>query len=546
VSELQLFDDALAEIAARLDLREPNRDAVWTINAAVSQHYDVDERQPPFEAVIDSATGVGKTYILAGALELFAGPYDLRDFVIVTPGRTILQKTVDNFTPGHAKSLLAQMSFTPYVVTAENFAAPATRDAMDDDTVVKLYVFSVQSLLKPTSKTGRRTHKFQEGLGAEFYEHLQQVPKLVVFADEHHTYYGPAFSAAVRDLAPWVMIGLTATPDKKTPADQIIFRYPLAAAIADKLVKTPVIVGRKDDRTDPVTKLTDGVTLLEAKAQAIAAYAPAADLDPVNPVMLVVAKNIEDADEYGAILRSVEFRGGAYSDAVLVVHSSAPDEALAELAKVEDAESAVRIIISVGMLKEGWDVKSVYVIASMRASVSEILTEQTLGRGMRLPFGRYTDVEILDTLEVVAHERYEDLLKKAGVLNQAFVDYRTWAALRKNAEGVTVVVTETVEGGPIPIFVADAPGDAPGGDGAPTVISADQRTVEVSKSVDKLKATIARREDAPEIVVPVLLMSAVKSAFSLADITDVEPFRELLSFTWVMRCLGGLVGSRRV
>ena len=34
--------------------------------AEVSQYYDVDEKQPPFEAVIDSATGVGKTYILAG------------------------------------------------------------------------------------------------------------------------------------------------------------------------------------------------------------------------------------------------------------------------------------------------------------------------------------------------------------------------------------------------------------------------------------------------------------------------------------------------
>ena len=53
--------------------------------------------------------------------------------------------------------------------------------------------------------------------------------------------------------------------------------------------------------------------------------------------------------------------------------------------------------------------RDVYVIASMRSSVSEILTEQTLGRGMRLPFGAYTVIELLDTLEVVAHERYQDL-----------------------------------------------------------------------------------------------------------------------------------------
>jgi hypothetical protein len=47
---------------------------------------------------------------------------------------------------------------------------------------------------------------------------------------------------------------------------------------------------------------------------------------------------------------------------------------------VEDPDSPVRVIVSVAMLKESWDVKSVYVICSLRASVSEILTEQTLGR----------------------------------------------------------------------------------------------------------------------------------------------------------------------
>src|SRR4051812_46284572 len=162
MAELQLFDDAIAEIAARLDLREPNREAVRTINAAVSQYYDVEAQPPPFEAVIDSATGVGKTYILAGAMELFADAYGIRDFVIVTPGRTILEKTKDNFTPGHAKSLLGPMSFQPVVITSDNFATPAMREAMDDDSQIKMYLFTVQALTKPESKTGRKTHKFQE------------------------------------------------------------------------------------------------------------------------------------------------------------------------------------------------------------------------------------------------------------------------------------------------------------------------------------------------------------------------------------------------
>jgi type III restriction enzyme len=353
MGELELFDDTIAEIAARLDLREPNREAVQTLAAEVSQYYDVDGKRPPFEAVIDSATGVGKTYILVGAMELFSSADGVRDFVIVTPGRTILEKTRGNFTPGHPKSLLGPMSFQPVVVTAENFNTPVMRAAMDDDEQVKVYLFTVQSLVKPESKVARKTHKFQEGLGTEFYAHLQAVERLVVFADEHHCYYGPAFSSAVRDLDPWVLVGLTATPDKQTPKDQIIFRYPIAAAIADRLVKTPVIVGRKDDRKDALTKLTDGITLLNAKREAITAYAAATGVAPVNPVMLVVAKEIADADEYGAILSSAEFFGGEYGNAVLVVHSKAPDEALEALAKVEDLASPVRIIISVGMLKEG-------------------------------------------------------------------------------------------------------------------------------------------------------------------------------------------------
>lgn len=528
MADLQLFEDGIAEIGARLDLRDPNLEALQTLAAEVSQHYDVNQAPPPFEAVIDSATGVGKTYILTGAMELFTATQEVQDFVIITPGRTILEKTKDNFTPGHPKSLLGPMSFRPVVITADNFATPAMRSAMDDESQVKIYLFTVQSLLKPEAKTNRKTYKFQEGLGTEFYTYLQETEKLVVFADEHHCYYSPAFSTAVRDLNPWVLVGLTATPHRATPEEQIIFRYPLAAAIADKLVKTPVIVGRRDDRTDPNTKLTDGVALLQAKKDALAVYSKVHGVEPVNPVMLVVAKSIDDADEYGKILRSSEFFAGAYADAVLVVHSKAPDEALAELAKVEDRVSPVRVIISVGMLKEGWDVRNVYVIASMRANVSEILTEQTLGRGMRLPFGVYTGIEILDTLEVVAHERYEDLLKKAGVLNEAFVDYRTRAALRVNAQGETVVVTETAEATATPIVGADGP--APpvlDGQPAPVVTSVQQRTAQASQAALKMKKEIARRSDAPTIVIPVLRMTTVESHFSLADITETDNFRKL-------------------
>jgi type III restriction enzyme len=517
-----LYDeDRVAAITARLDLREPNRVALETIAVRVSQHFDVDGNPPPFRAVIDAATGVGKTYILAAVMDYFAVD-GARNFAVITPGRTILEKTQANFTPGHPKSLLGGMEVEPVVITSENFASAAMRNAMDDPEKVKLYVFTVQSLTKPGTKQGKKTHDFNENLGEAFYAALQQADDLIVFADEHHTYFGPAFSHAVDDLHPRVLLGLTATPHPKTPDEQIIYRYPLAAAIADRLVKTPVLVGRKDDRADVETKLLDGLALLKLKEQAVATYCEAEGKTPVNPLMLVIAQNIDEAKEIEAVLTAPGFSGGEYADKVLTVHSDAPDQALADLDKLEDPSSPYRIVVSVGMLKEGWDNKAVYVIASMRASVSTILTEQTLGRGLRLPFGSYTGIEYLDTLEVLAHERYEELLKKAGVINQGFVDHRTQAVLKKNMSGATVSTVETAEVTASVVISKD--GSAPPQAGQPVIAAIEDVQAKTKEQLARLQEQLLPRSELPRLYVPVLRMGQPKSTFSLADITETDAF----------------------
>jgi type III restriction enzyme len=526
------FDlDRIEAIAAKLDLRQPNKEALESIVFEIGQYFEIDREPPPFEAVVDIATGVGKTYVLAATIEYLAGD-GVRNFAVITPGRTILDKTVANFTPGHTRSLLGGMDVEPVIITSENFATPAMRVAMDDSDEVKLFIFTVQALTKPQTKVGRRTHKFQEGLGAAFYAHLQGLDDLVVFADEHHTYYGPAFSEAIRDLQPKVLLGLTATPHKKTPPDQIIYRYPLAAAIAGQLVKTPVLVGRKDDRTDLETKLRDGLRLVELKARMVARWCEETGSEPINPVMLVIAPKIGEADEIEGILTDPGFEDGRYADRVLTVHSDAPDEALAALEQLEEQSSPYRVVISVGMLKEGWDVKNVYVIASMRASVSEMLTEQTLGRGLRLPFGTYTGIEILDTLEVLGHERYQDLLKKAGVLNEQFIDRRTRAVLRRNAEGQLVASTETTEVALRVVDVEDEPGGAAaaitdGGLQGTAITSVEEHTARAEEQLEAFQVELAPRPDAPVIVIPRLKMTPIRSDFSLADITDLSRFQRL-------------------
>lgn len=545
------LDVALIEdVAARMDLRVPNREAV----EAVAEAFDRAAGQP-FEVVCDLATAVGKTY-LAGALIDYLAASGVRHFVIVTPGRTIQGKTVNNFTDGHPKSVMGGMEVRPVVVTPDNFNSGAVAAALADDTVVKLFVFTVQSLIRPDNAT-RRTRKYQEWLGEDLYAYLRAQEDLVILADESHVYAerAAAFHAAVRDLNPMALVGLTATP-APTDRDKVIYRYELARAIADKLVKTPVLVGRKDDRTDVDTRLRDGLLLLEAKQKAADEYATATGQPSVNAVMFVVADTIDNANAIAEVLAKPGLFGDGYASSVLVVHSDAPDDALARLAAVEDPDSPVRVIVSVSMLREGWDVKNIWVICSFRPSISDALTEQTLGRGLRLPWGRYTQIELLDTVEVLSHERYAQLLSRAGVLLEGLVPDRTTPTSPPTTQPVTApavapaspdlpaaagqdlaggaqpspVAVSTVEvtQDEVEVTVTAAAGDeaARVGTGAQVVIaSVEGRTEDAAAQLAALSQPVAARDDIT-VSIPVVTRTVTARNFQLSSVPD-GPFTDL-------------------
>lgn len=540
MSELKVDEHLLEEVRHRLSLRTPNHQAVESVAYMLSQHYDVEEKQEPLECIVDSATGVGKTYIMAGLIEYLAGiDTPARNFLILTPGRTIRDKTIRNFTPGDDKALTAAMRADLVVVTADNFDSAAIAKAITDTSKTKVYIFTVQALTKPDTDAGRATYEYQEFLGASFYDWLGTLDDLVILADEYHCYRGPAFSKTIANLNPELVVGVTATPDPKDE-DLVVYRYPLAKAIEDEYVKIPVLVARQDDRSDAQTKLLDGVTLLKHKERVSEAWAAENDRTSARPVMLVIAQTIEEAEAYRDILDSEGFDGGAWVNKTLLVHSKLTgddkEKALAELDAVEDPESPVRIIISIGMLKEGWDVKNVYVIASMRASVSEVLTEQTLGRGMRLPYGKYTGEQMLDTVEVLAHEKYEALLKKRQALSQSMVDHRILAQVRTTGDGKKVVRKKTEE---VENPFEDEPTPAPH-TGEEGVLTSEKPVEHVQSLDDHLKQIEDRAKDVPDearthlplpdrqpIRIPYVQRVAQAQAVSLNQVHEMKPFEDL-------------------
>ena len=152
-------------IAARLDLRDANRRAL----RKVAEHLAEGDGR---EFICDLATGVGKTYLAAGILEYLAEA-GVRNVVMIVPLDAIYEKTIQNFTPGSRK-YIEGAAWEPVVVTAENFKQHV--DDMNDSTKLKLFIFKVQTLLKPSEEMRRKIHDENESMGEALYAHRDALP----------------------------------------------------------------------------------------------------------------------------------------------------------------------------------------------------------------------------------------------------------------------------------------------------------------------------------------------------------------------------------
>ena len=81
---------------------------------------------------------------------------------------------------------------------------------------------------------------------------------------------------------------------------------------------------------------------------------------------------------------------------------------------MEDPANPTEIVIHVNMLKEGWDVTNLYTIVPLRAANSRTLVEQSIGRGLRLPYGKRTGVPDVDRLTIVSHDRFQEIVDHAN------------------------------------------------------------------------------------------------------------------------------------
>lgn len=381
------------------------------------------------------ATGVGKTRLMGACVAYLYLQKGIRNFFVLAPNLTIYNKLIEDFgnssNPKYVFTGIADFVHNkPVIVTGDNYNQ---QGELFSEAEIRINIFNVSKFAretKPVREGGRnmapRIKRLSEYLGQSYWSYLSNLDDLVILMDEAHRYHADTSRNAINELKPILGIELTATPidEKGNQFRNVVYEYSLAQALTDGLyVKNPTIATRKDfnpqgrsDEEIEKIKLEDAVSIHEDTKQELKLFSLNTGKKMVKPFILVVCRDTTHAREVYDLINSGDFYDGAYANKVLQIDSTTRNEELIEqqFISLEQEDNEIEIVIHVNMLKEGWDVSNLYTIVPLRAANASILVEQTIGRGLRLPFnGERTGNEKVDKLTIVAHDNFNRVIEAA-------------------------------------------------------------------------------------------------------------------------------------
>ena len=421
--------------------------------------------------VIKMATGSGKTKVMSLLLawsyfhKLYEPESELsRNFLLITPNIIVLERIKTDFDglkifyqdpvlPDNGYegrnwqddfqiTLHLQDDLTAISPTGNIFLTNIHRVYEGD---IKEPSFSDEDLTdyflgeKPVSKTN-------ESL-VELSNVVRDIDEIVVFNDEAHHIHDPkmAWFKSIQDINNKLkqkdkqislQIDCTATPkhDNGSIFVQTISDYPLVEAIHQGVVKTPVLPdqasrAKLQEKQSAIftEKYEDYINLgieewrkiskeLEPTGKKAILFIMTDDTKNCDEVQAYLEKNYADLN--GKVLTIHTNKSGNISEKVSGKAKEELDRLRRQANEIDGLESPYEVIVSVLMLKEGWDVKNVTTIVGLRAYVaaSNILPEQTLGRGLRrMFFGREDVQEYVSVVGTSAFMDFVELIKAEGV-----------------------------------------------------------------------------------------------------------------------------------
>ena len=375
------------------------------------------------------ATGSGKTWVMAMAIvwarfhkQKVPGSELSTNFLIVAPNVIVYQRLERDFASNQIFHDLPLIP--PEWLGAFSQKVILRGETTEPDPSGNLFLTNVQQLYESRDQAWTPQNAIESLLGKKpakdlvstgnrsMLERLKSLKDLVVMNDEAHHVHDEDLQwtqslQAIRQALPQ---GLGLWLDfSATPRDQngmffpwTVCDYPLAQAVEDRIVKAPLIVTKEDDPEQPendpdnVTKnnISEkyGYWLRAAVQRRQEHHKVYKDLGR-RPVLFIMTEKNVYADVIGKYLLTTKEFGFKESE-VLVIHTDSAGEitnrdlekARAAARDIDTAESNVKVIVSVMMLREGWDVRNVTVVLGLRpfTAKAEILPEQVIGRGLRL------------------------------------------------------------------------------------------------------------------------------------------------------------------
>lgn len=332
--------------------------------------------------------------------------------------------------------------------------------------------------VSPGMSAGNSLDTLDSSLGRKKeLEYLHQLPNLMVMNDEAHHIHATKKRGEVSEVE-WqkslryiaegkdkrfIQVDFSATPysehgKERTYFPHIIVNFELKTAIRTGLVKTLVLDERKElateeldykavrDNAGNVIDLSDGQRrMLEAGLSKLSLlrknFASVVTDSPKSPKMLVVCEDTDVVPHVTKFLHNL----GLGDDDILEIHSNKKGEVSEDewksikqkLFSLDEHEKP-QVVVSVLMLREGFDVNNICVIVPLRSSKSGILLEQTIGRGLRLMWRGSDEIDDLkrenrrrvlqehksalnyfDVLSIVEHPAFRDFYK--DLLNDGLI-----------------------------------------------------------------------------------------------------------------------------
>lgn len=377
------------------------------------------------------ATGVGKTKLMGVFMTYLYANKGVRNFFVVAPNLTIYEKLkndLGNPSPDNEKYVFRGVGCfaleRPNVWCDEDYRNRPAHSLTDSDSI-NIFIFNISKF----NSDERNMMSINEYLGESFFDYLKGLEDLVLIMDESHHYRAKSSAAAINGLRPVLGLELTATPqvqkgDKAVLFKNVVYEYPLSQAIKDGYTRTPYALTRRDlraydltERELDMTMIIDGINHHENVKAELYRYSVNNGVRLVKPFMLVVCRDTSHAERVLSYVKSESFKEGRYADKVIMVHSNQrgeeKEENIRRLLSVERADNPIEIVIHVNILKEGWDVNNLYTIVPLRTAVSRTLREQTIGRGLRLPYGHRTGEKYVDSVTITAHDKFDEIVAEA-------------------------------------------------------------------------------------------------------------------------------------